>query len=85
MNNVSSQYGRTALQHASHSGHTDVVKLLVDSGAKIDNKDRVSTEPSKVLSIVIVLPLSPSPPPPPPHTLSVPPTLVPLSPFSVML
>ena len=49
MNHVSSQNGRTALHHASSSGHTDVVKLLVDSGAQIDNTDNVSTEPFMVL------------------------------------
>ena len=41
----SSQDGQTALHHASSSGHTDVVELLVDSGAQIDNEDNVSTEP----------------------------------------
>ena len=30
-------------------GHIDVVKLLVDSGAQIDNKDEVSTEPCMML------------------------------------
>ena len=49
MNNVSSQRGRTALHLASSHGHTDVVKLLVDCGAQIDNKDNVSAEPSMVL------------------------------------
>ena len=44
-----SQYGWTALHHASNSGHTDVVKLLVDSGAQIDNEDNVNTEQSIVL------------------------------------
>ena len=39
----------TALHRISISGHTDVVKLLVDSGAQIDNKDKVSTEPCIVL------------------------------------
>ena len=42
---VSSQDDQTALYHASISGYTDVVKLLIDSGAQIDNKDKVSTEP----------------------------------------
>ena len=45
----SSQYGVTPLHDASKRGHTDVVKLLVDSGAQIDNTDRVSTEASMVL------------------------------------
>ena len=64
MKNVSSQYGQTALQRASYSGHTDVVKLLVDSGAQIDNEDQVSTEPCMVLhrdsslTISISLPLA---------------------------
>ena len=64
MHNVSSQYGQTALQRASYSGHTDVVKLLVDSGAQIDNEDQVSTEPCMVLhcdssvTISISLPLT---------------------------
>ena len=49
LNNVFSQNGWTALRRASSSGHTDVVKLLVDSGAQIDNKDKVSTEPCMVL------------------------------------
>ena len=55
MNNVSSQDGQTALHRASKSGHTDVVKLLVDYGAQIDNK-------TKVLNHMIVLCLSQSPP-----------------------
>ena len=65
LNNVSSQDGRTALHHASSSGHTDVVKQLVDSGAQIDNKDKVSTEPCMVLhcdsSLTISISLSHSP------------------------
>ena len=44
----SSQGGWTALHLASSIGHTDVVKLLVDSGAQIDNKSEVSTEQSMV-------------------------------------
>ena len=36
------QDGQTALHRASSSGHTDVVKLLVDSGAQINIKDKVS-------------------------------------------
>ena len=43
------QYGQIALHRASRSGRTDVVKLLVDSGAQIDNRSNVSTEPSMVL------------------------------------
>ena len=50
INNVSSQDGQTALHCASSTGHNDVVKLLVDSGAQCDNKDKVSTEPSVVLN-----------------------------------
>ena len=38
INNISSQDGQTALDLATSSGHTGVVKLLVDSGAPIDNK-----------------------------------------------
>ena len=45
----SSQGGQTALHRASSSGHTGVVELLVDSGAQLDHKNRVSTEPSMVL------------------------------------
>ena len=48
-----------------------MVKLLVESGAQIDNKDKVSTEPSAI----IVLSLSQSPPPPHTHTLSRSPSL----------
>jgi len=33
--------GRTALHHASESGHTSVVKALLDRGADIHNKDDV--------------------------------------------
>ena len=43
MNIVSSQDGQTALHQASSSGNTDLVKLLVDFGAQLDNKDKVST------------------------------------------
>ena len=64
-----------------------MVKLLVDSGAQIDNKNEVSTKLCMVLhcdsSVTIYLHL----PPPPPHslTLFLPPTLVPLSPVDVGL
>ena len=61
MKNVSSQYGQTALQRASSYGHADVVKLLVDSGAQIDNKDIVSTEPFMVLHCDSFLTISISP------------------------
>ena len=43
------QDGETALEIASSSGHTDVVKLLVDYGAQIDNTNNVSTEAYMVL------------------------------------
>ena len=62
MNNVSSQFDQTALYYASISGHTDVVKLLVDSGAQIDNKDQVSTEPCVVLHCDSSLTISIFPP-----------------------
>ena len=70
MDNVSSQYSQTALHHASSSGHTDVIKQLVDCGAQIDNKDIVSSEPSIVLhcdsfSIISI---------PPPYTHTLPPS-----------
>ena len=51
----------TALHLASDSGHTDVVELLVDSGAPIDNEDEVSTEPCIVLRRDSSLTLSHSP------------------------
>ena len=35
------QDGRTALMLASDSGHTDVVKLLLSSGAQVDLQDKV--------------------------------------------
>ena len=35
------QSGRTALMLASGSGHTDVVHLLLSSGAKVDLQDEV--------------------------------------------
>ena len=35
------QYGWTALMLASHSGHTDVVQLLLTSGAQVDLQDVV--------------------------------------------
>ena len=35
------QYGRTALMEASRSGHTDVVQLLLSSGAQVDLQDKV--------------------------------------------
>ena len=58
----SSQDGQTALHHASSSGRTDMVKLLVDSGAQIDNKDKVSTEPCMVLHCDNSLTISTFPP-----------------------
>ena len=74
------QDGRTALHHASSSGNTDMVKLLVDSGAQIDKKDKVSTEPCMALHRDSSLTISIFP-----HhsfTFSLPPTLVPVSPLS---
>ena len=41
-----SQVGQTALHFASSDGHRDIVKLLLDGGAQLDIKERVSTEPS---------------------------------------
>ena len=35
------QSGRTALMWASDSGHTDVVQLLLSSGAQVDLQDKV--------------------------------------------
>ena len=35
------QYGMTALMLASDSGHTDVVQLLLSSGAQVDLQDKV--------------------------------------------
>ena len=36
------QFGWTALMLASDSGHTDVVQLLLSSGAQVDLQDKVS-------------------------------------------
>ena len=35
------QYGSTALMCASYSGHTDVVQLLLSSGAQVDLQEMV--------------------------------------------
>ena len=35
------QYSWTALMEASGSGHTDVVQLLLSSGAQVDLQDKV--------------------------------------------
>ena len=35
------QLGETALMRASDSGHTDVVQLLLSSGAQVDLQDKV--------------------------------------------
>ena len=37
------QHGMTALHKAAQNGHTEVVRLLLDKGAKIDIKNDVST------------------------------------------
>ena len=37
------QNGRTALHDAISKGHTDIAKLLIQSGANIDLQDKVST------------------------------------------
>ena len=55
-----------------------MVKLLVDSGAQIDNKDEVSTEPWMVLHNDNSLTISTLPQS---LTLPLPPALVPLSPL----
>ncbi len=39
---VRSQYGSTALVRASARGHTDMVELLLDRGADLEARDRVS-------------------------------------------
>ena len=82
LNNVSLQDGQTLLHCASISGRTDMVKLLVDSGAQIDNKDKVSTELCIVLHCdsslsisIFLLPLTLS------HSPSLP--LSPLSPVAL--
>lgn len=36
VNAVDRQFGATALMWAAHEGHTDIVRLLLDSGASID-------------------------------------------------
>ena len=36
------QYGKTALTYAADGGHTETVTLLLDRGADITYKDRVS-------------------------------------------
>ena len=38
---LSPQNGQSALMLASDSGHTDVVQLLLSSGAKIDMQNKV--------------------------------------------
>ena len=35
------QDGKTALMYASYTGHTDVVPLLLSSGAQVDLQDKV--------------------------------------------
>ena len=35
------QHGWTALMSASKSGHTDVVRLLLSSGSKVDQQNKV--------------------------------------------
>ena len=39
---MSLQYGNTALMLAAIKGHTDIVKLLVELGADIDIRNKVS-------------------------------------------
>ena len=41
LSHLSPQDGWTALMLASDSGHTDVVQLLLSSGAKIDMQNKV--------------------------------------------
>ncbi len=41
---VGSQYGETALIMAAKSGHKDLLKLLVDRGANLEARSRVSLE-----------------------------------------
>ena len=73
----------TALHLASSSGHTDVVKLLVDSHAQIDNKTEVSTEPCMVFNRDSSLTISILSTPPPQFSHNLPPSLScpPLSPL----
>jgi len=35
--------GNLPLHHASMKGHTDIVKLLLDSGSELDAQDKVCT------------------------------------------
>jgi hypothetical protein len=39
------QYGQTALIKAAAVGHVDVMRLLLDNGAKIDAVDKVAPPP----------------------------------------
>ena len=52
------QSGRTALMEASGSGHTDVVQLLLSSGAKVDLQTEVRHKylvPKSQLTVVYFL------------------------------
>lgn len=41
-NSFSLQFQRTALHKASSKGHVEIVKILLEAGASIENKDKVS-------------------------------------------
>ncbi len=43
---VSPQSGRTPLMWASHFGHVDIVRMLLDRGASMDATDDVSNQGS---------------------------------------
>ena len=57
---LSPQYGKTALYHASINGYYEVAKLLLQSHADVNVKDKVSTEsPHLVPFTPIILQLLP--------------------------
>lgn len=37
-------YGQTPLYYASREGHLDTIKLLVENGADVNNKDNLSNQ-----------------------------------------
>ena len=52
---LSLQFGYTALHFASWQGHSNIVKILVDHGAVIDMTDYVSLLCGDLLTIIILL------------------------------
>jgi len=48
--NIQKEDGFTALMEASQKGHTEIVKMLIDTGAQVNIKNKYGTTPLMIAS-----------------------------------